>query len=616
MSSPDSSLPPLATLRDEIQRLIPKSLVPNLKAACQILYVSKSGRKHELQTRLMGRLPLTDQATASDILQALGGPSNSHLQARNLALHNSYSNMTLRFRASPFYTMDPNGLLCTSYLKPSAQTRNVVTTIIMWNPNQLDQLRSDSSLRVLVFCGERPPSAASTTVVDVAFPQHIELKIGIGSSLQDVKANFKGIKKRPGSTNPVDITALVKVREFKTPKLEIHYALTDRIYDLAVVIAKRITIDELSDTVKGRRVISKEQVLLEMRSKAQDDDIVAGPTTMSLKDSVSYTRISVPCRGLQCRHYTCFDLSSYLEMQKQAPLWTCPVCDKKTLFDQIAVDKYFEEILQNAPSNVDSITVQPNGEWSADPPTADDDSDSNDEPEDLIVISPPKKKETAGHASVGAHSSTPGGDALRGTKRHSEVIDLTLSSEDEGPRPPKRSNTGSHIPNTAISGTNSSNPPNRMSIGGHSVANSMARTEGRPYSFNITREPSSSAFMPHSHLFRHLPAPQQQLSAPQEQLSAPQQQLSAPRQQLSASQQLLQEDQSSPFIGRVPLFPFTRFLAPQPQPQPQSPGHVVLMGNVQNMPGSHAFGRASLPSPGLWLPPPSPSNSPSQSPGN
>src|SRR6266480_1505324 len=75
-------------------------------------------------------------------------------------------------------------------------------------------------------------------------------------------------------------------------------------------------------------------------SKANDPDIVATSTVMSLKDPVSYLRIQVPCRSNVCSHNQCFDATSFLQLQEQAPTWSCPICSKTVAFESLAVDQY------------------------------------------------------------------------------------------------------------------------------------------------------------------------------------------------------------------------------------------------------------------------------------
>lgn len=77
-----------------------------------------------------------------------------------------------------------------------------------------------------------------------------------------------------------------------------------------------------------------------MHSKAQDTDIQATSSKMSLKCPVSTLRIDVPCRSTICTHNQCYDAPSFLQLQEQAPTWTCPVCGKIVGFEALTIDQY------------------------------------------------------------------------------------------------------------------------------------------------------------------------------------------------------------------------------------------------------------------------------------
>lgn len=76
-----------------------------------------------------------------------------------------------------------------------------------------------------------------------------------------------------------------------------------------------------------------------MVSKANDSDIVATSIVMSLKDPISTLRIDTPCRSTICKHNQCFDAMSFLQLQEQAPTWTCPICNKVVSFGDLAIDQ-------------------------------------------------------------------------------------------------------------------------------------------------------------------------------------------------------------------------------------------------------------------------------------
>lgn len=114
-------------------------------------------------------------------------------------------------------------------------------------------------------------------------------------------------------------------------------------------------IERLVAELKARKTITKEQVLRESRfcylpvqsppnirlvkNRADDSDIVATSSVMSLKCPLSTLRIDVPCRSVICTHNQCFDASSFLQLQEQAPTWSCPVCSKSTSFESLQIDQ-------------------------------------------------------------------------------------------------------------------------------------------------------------------------------------------------------------------------------------------------------------------------------------
>lgn len=80
---------------------------------------------------------------------------------------------------------------------------------------------NDPTLRVMVFCATEGPGKQ-----DITFPHQSEIKVNGG----EIKANLRGLKNKPGSTRPVDIT---KDLRLNTPAyanaVEMTYALTNKV---------------------------------------------------------------------------------------------------------------------------------------------------------------------------------------------------------------------------------------------------------------------------------------------------------------------------------------------------------------------------------------------------
>ena len=211
--------------------------------------------------------------------------------------------------------------------------------------------------------------------------------------------------------------------------------------------------------------------LVAVRSRAEDSDLVATSSILSLKCPLSTLRIDVPSRSNICSHNQCFDASSFLQLQEQAPTWTCPICNKIVTFENLQIDQYVDDILKSTPKSVDQVTIEPNGDWSQTSGTTitprqnDGRAQSSDGEDDLIEIQDPpqianlKREDIAEGNFLRAspitsreQSNSSGVVPSAGSnKRSSEaVVDLTLSSdEDEEPvRPAKRHL--SHRPSTTL----------------------------------------------------------------------------------------------------------------------------------------------------------------------
>ena len=104
------------------------------------------------------------------------------------------------------------------------QNRHTVKSSVKLPKVIIDRFKTESALRVMLFCAAEDPLVQYTTV-DIAFPREMELKVN-GES---IKANFRGLKSKPGSTQPVDITDSIQKMEHFGNSITLTYALTDRV---------------------------------------------------------------------------------------------------------------------------------------------------------------------------------------------------------------------------------------------------------------------------------------------------------------------------------------------------------------------------------------------------
>lgn len=192
---------------------------------------------------------------------------------------------------------------------------------------------------------------------------------------------------------------------------------------------------------------------------------------MSLKCPLSFMRIQLPCRFSICNHNQCFDATSFLQTNEQAPQWECPICRKVSTFENLVIDEYFRGILKKTTSDIESVVVEPAGAWRVANRDDERNKPSNgtkaskvaskvEDDDDLVeIIDRPDingiKSEaltpTSTLAPVHIKEAPSSGKRSSQKRKHDEVIDLTLDSDDDAPMPPLKRSTTSV---TAVSGTN------------------------------------------------------------------------------------------------------------------------------------------------------------------
>ncbi|KAK2605311.1 hypothetical protein N8I77_008159 [Diaporthe amygdali] len=498
----NNSLPPPDQYRSLVKRLQSSNYLLNkqLQHICLVNGLRTSGVKAELQRRILEALEKAyaqgDPRAYRDIEQSVYREKNGGLPApheslpstlpvpnnaqsvspnmNNYGYQNGYPGyggvngqrshqmppQGFTFRSSPFYHIVGRiGPVQTCEVMQSH--RNCTTIQIKAQDNPLlGRCVTEKDMRVMVFC-----AGANTGPQDIAFPHQSELKVNGG----DVKANLRGLKNKPGSTRPVDITDLLRLKiPNYTNNIEFTYALTQKAGDkasqsngqrfyLVVNVCKTTPVDTLVRAITSRK-ISKASVLHELTRKAHDAEIEMSSQVLSLKCPLSYMRLVTPCRATTCTHVQCFDATSYLQLQQQGPQWLCPVCSKSAPYERLAIDEYVRDILDRTSRSVEQVDIEPNGQWKAHGSV---EEEVEPEPEhealaidddDLVIseISYVGNRGTNTPNTLAPTTSTPtpvtaasreGSSMPRsgGNKRpHAEVIDLTLSDDEDAPQPPRK----------------------------------------------------------------------------------------------------------------------------------------------------------------------------------
>ncbi|KAI0068256.1 hypothetical protein BV25DRAFT_1793319 [Artomyces pyxidatus] len=287
---------------------------------------------------------------------------------------------TIRFKPSPFFQVEQsvsNVVECPE--STNSVDRRQQTLQFSLTADQIAKLSStEPKYQLRLYCTSSTYFALgaaglrfSNAPCPIEFPPTCEVRV---NNVQ-ITANMKGLKKKPGTAPPADLGKSVRMTPGMQNRVEIVYVNSQtnnnqqppppKKYYIVAMLVQFTSVDQLIDRARKGKYRSSVEVLAVRRKQAalDDDDIVAGPQKMSLKCPLSYCRITTPCRSSQCVHPHCFDAMSWYSVNEQTTTWSCPICEKTINHEELIVDGYFDEILQNTTENVEDVMVEADGEW-------------------------------------------------------------------------------------------------------------------------------------------------------------------------------------------------------------------------------------------------------------
>ncbi|OMJ94676.1 hypothetical protein SteCoe_2009 [Stentor coeruleus] len=122
--------------------------------------------------------------------------------------------------------------------------------------------------------------------------------------------------------------------------------LDNEIYALAVVKVHKLTNEEILKKMSAISMLKDKSIEFIKAKFSDDNEIKSCSIRLNLKCPYTLKTITIPARGKDCSHLSCFDLITFIDIQKYENYsWKCPIC--KGLAYEVYVDKYFEEILNN-----------------------------------------------------------------------------------------------------------------------------------------------------------------------------------------------------------------------------------------------------------------------------
>lgn len=308
---------------------------------------------------------------------------------------------TLLFNELPFYS--PRRMVGSQPLVLDAQKNRTVRSLKFDLTLHEQQTALGPNMKLFLFAGVA--GASPFNRVHLQYPNPVEIHVN-GTQ---IKQNLRGIKGKPETVSPVDLSELLRA---KSNSVDVVYINTTEAFFLYIYIVETYSSEALLKQVLDQPHIqpdlTKAEILREYQAD-NDDDMIIATSSISLRCPLSYTKMKYPTKGIFCNHIQCFDGLYFLQLQQQIPTWTCPICNKKLVLDHLAISDYYMDILGATASVVELVTLNKDGSWEAEAEIEDLDDD-----DDL----PAEKQETA-----------------RPEEPQIEIISLDSDSDEEPPSP-------------------------------------------------------------------------------------------------------------------------------------------------------------------------------------
>ncbi|KAL1681508.1 PINIT domain-containing protein [Schizophyllum commune] len=379
----------------------------------------------------------------------------------------------IRFKESPFFQVLEVLSTIIECPESASATDRRQQTLSFAVPSDISAKVKAAGHQLRLFCtssqfySNAPTFRSNPSPCLIEFPPTCEVRV---NGVQ-ITANLKGLKKKPGTAPPPDITKLVKLNGHQN-RVEMVYVnsqqpTTPRKFYMVVMLVEATTVNTLVDTLKKTGYRSSATIQQQMKAQmSDDDDIVAGASKMSLKCPLSFMRVGTPSRSTRCVHPQCFDAFMWFSVMEQTTTWLCPVCERQLDPKELIIDGYFDDILKATPDSVEDVIVEADGqwhttdnkygsdEWKATHPVA----TTSKPPPPKPTFSPPKP--TSGANDKGKNKVevfvldsddeedegrvkrelspplTQSSQSVEPRRPQSNVIDLTLDSDEEDDGPP------------------------------------------------------------------------------------------------------------------------------------------------------------------------------------
>jgi E3 SUMO-protein ligase PIAS1 len=158
----------------------------------------------------------------------------------------------------------------------------------------------------------------------------------------------------------VDITSYLKAGGIA---VKFNWSNDNQAYIAIAKIVRVSNPQEVIEKIKASRSWTKERIIEHQFKRKEEEDLIAGPETVSLRDPITRSKIKYPIKSQKCKHVQCFDGVTFMQMNQTRGRWECPVCNSKISFGDLIYDGYFDEILNGTNEDCENVQILEKGEW-------------------------------------------------------------------------------------------------------------------------------------------------------------------------------------------------------------------------------------------------------------
>ena len=99
------------------------------------------------------------------------------------------------------------------------------------------------------------------------------------------------------------------------------------------------------------------------RPGCPDDELCMESREVSLRCPLTLCKLRNPVRGINCKHFQCFELESFLDVYLARSTRPCPVCSVDIPLNQLTVDRFVLELIRQVSPDCLSVIFDKSGKW-------------------------------------------------------------------------------------------------------------------------------------------------------------------------------------------------------------------------------------------------------------